>query len=93
MISSGLTAGATADDTPVRVKNFGANARKRVVIVNTGDVFGFFSLVGNSANEADWGALPSGSVSIPGGANTDVWIRRVAGGSNVTGVYAWVEEQ
>lgn len=95
MISSGATAVATTDDTPVIVKDFGANTMREVTIINEGSVAGFFCLNGNSSVAADWSRLPAGpsSITIRLADKVNLYVKRVPSGSNVTGVWAWALEK
>lgn len=86
--SSGTTAKATTDDNPVELVP--ANASHTYYhcrIFNSGTVPGFFSLDGGTT----WHYLPAAcslrhdSVKV---ANQAVQIKRIVGGSNVTGVFA-----
>lgn len=89
MITTGTTAKATASDTAVELFS-AANAAHigfhHLRILNTGSVAGFYTVDGGT----NWGYLPANAsvtdeyTHITGA----VQMKRIAGGSNLSGVYA-----
>lgn len=84
MISSGITAITTASDTAVDVLTLsGRNCR---LLITNGAVAGFFSV----DNGTTWAPLPASTTLTLYGLQieTKVQVKRIAGGSNLAGVYA-----
>lgn len=93
MYSSGTTAIATSGAGNVTLVTVPAGGMyNRLVIVNTGTVAGFFSLDGGNT----WGYISAGNATVAGGAewygkaSSSVVMKRL-GGSDMTGVFAYVE--
>ena len=86
--SSDVTPKATTSDAPVEVIAADpVNTYYHLRIFNSGTVAGFYSFDGGTT----WHYLPAASSLAHDGvkiANKAVQIKRVAGGSNVTGVFA-----
>ena len=92
MANSGETAYATVDDTAVPVTQILAGSYGQISVINEGAAPGFYSLDGGVAGS--WERLPaSGSVTLtPAGrirltGTNPVQIKRVTGGTNLSGVY------
>jgi hypothetical protein len=93
--TSGLTAKATSGDAAVTViANEGNLLVSEAVVVNESAVPGFFSVDGG----ANWMRLPAGTATVPFVTRVDlrhqpisavVMVKRIASGSDVTGVFAW----
>lgn len=89
MITSGIEAKSTSSDSAVQLMK---GAAKTVHIVNEGSVAGFFSLFGS---EGPWARLPANGVldlkvdQNDRARDVDLYIRRVAGGSNLSDVYGF----
>ena len=88
--TSGLTAIATTTDAAVTViANEGNAIVHEATIVNESAVVGFFSVDGG----ANWMRLPASSTTIIDLRHQPmtavVQIKRVANGTDVTGVFAW----
>lgn len=92
MLDSGTTAIATSSDTAETViaNSSGVIIRHGVTVINEGAVAGFFSI--NNGN--NWFRLPAGPASVT--LEIDklpfapvVKVKRIASGSDVTGVYAF----
>ena len=97
-VSSGLTAIATTSDTPVdlitaaQLKDLAPRNPVCVVIINEGAVAGFISLDGGTS----WPYRLPATAAITIDRLVDVsgiQVKRVASGSNVTGVWASVTAQ
>lgn len=93
MLSSGTTAVSTSSDTAVTAIASSTNMLSCcVVIVNEGAAPGFWSL-----DNVTWQRLPAGPTSVthPIGnlprVNGGVYVKRVSGGSDLSGVYVWAE--
>ena len=89
MISSGTTAKATTDDTSVVLlakADMPRKANLTIRIVNEGAVAGFYSVDGGAA----WARLPASSIVEDQSqeVNGSLLMKRVASGSNLSGVYA-----
>jgi len=88
--SSGVTAKATTDNSAVEViAADSTNNYYHFRIFNSGSVAGFYSYDGGTT----WHYLPTASSLLHNDvliSNQAVQIKRVADGSNVTGVYASV---
>lgn len=91
MPSSGLTGGATTDDSAVELIAYSAlrGTERNASIVNEGTVAGFFSLDG----KVTWDRLPA-LYEVPRLNRQkrvhSVWIKRIASGSNLSSVFATV---
>lgn len=91
-VSSGTTAKATTSDAAVEVLPAVEKVMRHLRIVNVGTVAGFYSRDGGTT----WNYLPAGTASGPTAImdrnvciyNQAVQVKRVAGGSNLSGVYA-----
>lgn len=89
-VTSGETAKATTDDTAVEViaaQSKGSQPYRHCRIVNEGAVAGFYSIDGGTT----WERLPASSYLTDDGVyimNKALQIKRVAGGSDLSGVYA-----
>ena len=98
MVSNGVTAQSTTSDTAITVIAAAAMTTPpyhNVGIIVTGTVTGFFSIDGGHS----WTYLPASVNSVPGtvyltSLNLDgsqaIMVKRIASGSNVTGIYAFV---
>jgi hypothetical protein len=91
MKTSGATAKATTADTAVELISATTTGRPFtwLSIINEGSVAGFFSIDGGTT----WARLPAGpsAVSIPVGVKSlAVQIKRVAGGTNLSGVWGFL---
>ena len=87
--SSGMAALATTSDAPLTAIAASEMAvYHHVRIVNEGSVAGFYSLDGGTT----WCRLPAGPCAVKDDGvkivNQAIQIKRVAGGSNLSGVYA-----
>ena len=81
---------ATTSDTAVTVISSIDRDEADLHILNTSSVAGFFSIDGGTT----WGYLPAGPCDIklsgvPSSAS--VKVKRIASGSNLTGIYAWTQ--
>lgn len=90
MITSGLTAQTTASDAAVVVLTVptGYGNFDSVTVINEGTIVGFFSI----DNGNTWARLPaSASLTIDRAPVLGLQVKRVAGGSNLTGIwgFAW----
>jgi hypothetical protein len=88
LASSGTTGIATVADAAVEVLPFVADQLlNNLVIINESAVVGFFSVDGGTI----WCRLPANCVLTVSGCPITgaVQLKRVAGGSNVTAVFAW----
>ena len=87
-LSSGETAKATTDDNPITlIDATDQETIGHLTIINEGGVAGFFSVDGGET----WLRLPAnGARSLDGLQvfNQAIQAKRVAGGSNLSGVYA-----
>lgn len=88
MFSNGTTAIATTDDTAVSVFTSSSGYLvNQLTVINEGGVAGFFSDDGGTT----WARLPATSsvtIKITPPKAVDVKVKRVASGSNLSGVYA-----
>lgn len=93
MYTSGETAKSTSSDTAITLLSWNGEPPKELFIINESAVPGWFSFDGTT-----WAYLPQspgtgllGGVRIPGNLQTrvTVYVKRRAGGSNVTGLYAF----
>lgn len=87
MVNSGLTAKVTSDDTAVVLLTWTNGREMNCTIINDGPVAGFFS---DDAG-TNWGRLPAGSsvtFRVLNG-NASIQVKRIAGGSDLAGLYAW----
>ncbi len=88
-VTSGLTAIATTSNTAVEViaaKGPGSQPYRHCRIVNGGAVAGFYSIDGGTT----WERLPASTALTDDGVhimNKAVQIKRVAGGSDLAGVF------
>ena len=89
-VSSGTSAVATSGDAAVNVVT--VVQVTHLVIVNEGTAKGFFSIDGGTT----WFYLPAGSASAPSSvsvntylANVTIQVKRVASGTDLSGVYAF----
>ena len=85
--TSGLTPVATTTDAvETAIAADGSNDFHQVVLANEGTVAGFYSIDGGTT----WHRLPSEHVTKVSGvlvSNVAIQIKRIAGGSNLSGVY------
>jgi len=90
MLTSGTTPVSTTSDTAVNLVTVtGAPIMGVIGIINTGSAGGFFSLDGGTT----WGYIPAiGSVAPgePVRITGSIMVKRIPGGSNMSGVYGWV---
>jgi hypothetical protein len=89
VISSGTTAIATTSDTPVQALTI-TGWVNNVVIQNEGTIAGFASVDGGTT----WIRLPAGpcDLTLHGPFQSpSVQVKRVAAGSNLTGIWAYAE--
>ena len=87
MITSGETEKVTTSDAAVIALNAGPQIVRKIQIINEGDAPGFFQFDG-----INWGRLPAkSSVSLEPTASLTygVKVKRVAGGANLSGIYAY----
>jgi hypothetical protein len=89
--TSGLTAVATVSDTAVTALTDAGGQVTQVTIINEGAVAGFFQVNGDGG-EGDWCRLPAGPSAVTNSyrnvmTSVSVKIKRIAGGSNLSGVY------
>jgi hypothetical protein len=86
--SSGETAISTSSDAEVTVLTLTQGGYTEVVITNEGTVAGFVSI----DNGSTWMRLPAGpssrTFSVRGMLRMVVKVKRVASGSNLTGIWA-----
>jgi hypothetical protein len=87
--SSGITAVSTSGDTAVDVISSSTGNFERAVVHNTGAAAGFFSVDGGTI----WHHIPAAasmSVTLPAGqsGNPTIKVKRIASGTNMSGVYA-----
>lgn len=91
--TSGATAISTTADAAVAL--FTASHCKRVRIVNTGAVAGYFSVDSGTtyfylpATASGTNPVPVDVVRDPGEFNCIIYIKRVASGSNVSNVFGY----
>jgi len=84
--SSGTTAIATSGDTAVDAIADGLVMERQLVLINEGSVAGFWSIDGGTT----WSRLPANcamKLDRNGAPFTGVKVKRVAGGSDLSGVY------
>ena len=92
LLSSGETALATTSDTAVTAiaADTTQNYLNELVIINEGTTPGFFSIDGGTT----WARIPAGPSSVRIATRqiySGVKIKRVAGGSNLSGIWVWVD--
>lgn len=92
LISSGTTAVATTDDTAVTALAADTSQAylNEMVIINEGSAPGFFSIDGGTV----WARLPAGPSSVriqQRQAYQGVKVKRVSGGTNLSGIYVWAD--
>jgi photosystem II stability/assembly factor-like uncharacterized protein len=92
LVSSGETAIATTSDTAVTALAADTSQAylTEVFIINEGTTPGFFSIDGGTT----WARLPAGPSSVRIALRQiyqGVKVKRVAGGSNLSGVYVWAD--
>lgn len=89
MLTTGTTPLATTNDNPITLLSVDSIDRYRqLFLINESAVPGFFSINAGKS----WCRYPDGAkaVTIDVDINRDVLFKRVAGGANVTGIYAWL---
>jgi hypothetical protein len=87
MKTSGSTAVSTTSDTAVVAIAAPSNVNDidtSLIILNEGGVVGFFSI----DNGITWARLPAGGISLDFiNLNQGVQVKRVAGGTNLSGIW------
>ena len=92
-LTSGMSPVQTSDDTPVQLLDVASGFYTCLVVSNTGSAPGFIA-IGLTAptDPSRWLYVPEmATIGLRGlqvSSPTKVWLRRVTGGGNVTGVYA-----
>jgi hypothetical protein len=89
--TSGLTAVATVSDTEVTALTVSGGRINQVTIINEGSVAGFFQVNGDG-DSGEWCRLPAGPSAVTNTyketiSSLVVKVKRVASGSNLSGVY------
>lgn len=89
MLSTGTTEKHTTNDDAITLLEVGVpDLFHQLFLINESAVPGFFSI----DNGTTWCRFPDGAkaVTVDVDVNGNVLFKRVAGGTNVTGLYAWL---